>query len=73
MILSIIFRKDIVMSGLKVALIVGTILNLVNQGDLMTNLSFNDLDYTKILLTYIVPYAVSTYASVRVILMEQNS
>jgi len=45
-----------------VALIVGTILNLINQGDaLVTGLP---VDITKLLLTYLVPYCVSTYGAV---------
>ncbi len=48
--------------SLWVALIVGTILNLINQGDLL--LSGQRLDCTKLLLTYVVPYMVSTYGAV---------
>ena len=48
--------------SLWVALIVGTILNLINQGD--TLLSGQRLDFTKLALTYIVPYIVSTYGAV---------
>ncbi len=45
-----------------VALIVGTILNLINQGDaLVTGLP---VDITKLLLTYLFPYSVSTYGAV---------
>jgi hypothetical protein len=45
-----------------VALIVGTILNLINQGDaLVTGMP---LDVVKLLLTYLVPYGVSTYGAV---------
>jgi hypothetical protein len=45
-----------------VALVVGTILNLINQGDaLFGSAQFN---WVKIVLTYIVPYAVSTYGAV---------
>jgi hypothetical protein len=45
-----------------VALIVGTILNLINQGDAL----FGDghLNLTKIILTYAVPYCVATYGAV---------
>lgn len=52
----------IVRSSLLVALVVGTILNLINQGDAM----FGDtpLVYWKLLLTYCVPYCVSTYGAV---------
>src|SRR5438132_14197968 len=45
-----------------VALIVGTILNLINQGDAL--LSGADLDFTKIILTFAVPYCVATYGAV---------
>src|SRR5579863_6179052 len=45
-----------------VALIVGTILNLINQGDaLVTGMP---IDVVKLLLTYLVPYCVSTYGAV---------
>jgi hypothetical protein len=45
-----------------VALIVGTILNLINQGDaLVTGVP---IDMVKLLLTYLVPYCVSTYGAV---------
>lgn len=45
-----------------VALTVGTILNLINQGDVM--LAGLPLDFAKLLLTYLVPYLVSTYGAV---------
>jgi hypothetical protein len=45
-----------------VALIVGTVLNLINQGDAM--LGATPINWTKIVLTYFVPYAVSTYGAV---------
>ncbi len=45
-----------------VALIVGTILNLINQGDAL--LTGVPLDFTKIILTFAVPYCVATYGAV---------
>jgi hypothetical protein len=48
--------------SLWVALLVGTILNLINQGD--TLVSGQRLDFAKLALTYIVPYVVSTYGAV---------
>lgn len=45
-----------------VALIVGTILNLINQGDAL--LGAGHLNVTKVLLTYVVPYCVATYGAV---------
>ncbi|HYZ40393.1 MAG TPA: nitrate/nitrite transporter NrtS [Stellaceae bacterium] len=48
--------------SLWVALIVGTILNLINQGDALV--TGRPLDVAKLVLTYIVPYLVSTYGAV---------
>ena len=45
-----------------VALVVGTILNLINQGDAL--LSGAPLNFTKIILTFAVPYCVATYGAV---------
>lgn len=48
--------------SLIVALIVGTILNLINQGDAL--LGAAHLNWTKIILTFAVPYCVATYGAV---------
>jgi hypothetical protein len=52
--------------SLIVALIVGTILNLINQGDGL--LGRAPIDWTRLILTYMVPYAVSTYGAVSALL-----
>jgi hypothetical protein len=44
------------------AIVVGTILNLINQG--VAILEAASLNWLKIVLTYFVPYAVSTYGAV---------
>jgi hypothetical protein len=51
--------------SLAVAVIVGSILNLINQGDALW--SSAPLDWTKFLLTYLVPYCVATYGAVSVL------
>jgi hypothetical protein len=45
-----------------VALIVGAILNLINQGDAL--FGQGHLNLTKIVLTFVVPYCVATYGAV---------
>lgn len=45
-----------------VAVAVGTILNLINQGDALVGAG--SLNWWKIVLTYLVPYFVSTYGAV---------
>jgi hypothetical protein len=47
--------------SLIVALVVGTILNLINQGDAI--LLAGSVSWLKIALTYCVPFAVSTYGA----------
>ena len=56
------FSEGVPQRSLWVALVVGTILNLINQGDRL--LSGQHLDFMKIALTYLVPYFVSTYGAV---------
>ena len=48
--------------SLIVAVAVGSILNLINQGDAL--LGGGDVNVAKIVLTYIVPYVVATYGAV---------
>ena len=50
--------------SLGVALIVGSLLNLINQGDALV--SDASLNLWKIALTYVVPYGVATYGAVSV-------
>lgn len=45
-----------------VALVVGTILNLINQGDAL--FAFADVNWLKVGMTYLVPYDVCTYGAV---------
>lgn len=45
-----------------VALVVGTVLNLINQGDALLGVS--PINWLRLVLTYFVPYAVYTYGAV---------
>ena len=48
--------------SLIVALIVGAILNLINQGDAL--FGGGRVNFTKLILTFAVPYCVATYGAV---------
>jgi hypothetical protein len=48
--------------SLYVALIVGTVLNLINQGDALLGMA--SVNWWKLVLTYCVPYVVCTYGAV---------
>lgn len=67
-----IFEKEIVISSLKVAMIVGIILNLINQGEILFSFQFEKINWYKLVLTFVVPYLVSTYAAVRVRLIDEK-
>jgi len=66
------FEKDIVISSLKVALVVGSILNLINQGEILLSFQLGEINWLKLTLTFAVPYLVSTYASVRIRLLKNG-
>ncbi len=55
--LSLIFRPLVVISASKVALLVGPIIVLVNQWDLLIQ---GDINWVKCLLSFVIPYCVST-------------
>ncbi|MFZ3032416.1 MAG: nitrate/nitrite transporter NrtS [Parvibaculum sp.] len=52
------------MRALIVSIVVGTILNLINQGDAL--FTGAPLNWGKLILTFIVPYLVSTHGAVSV-------
>ena len=62
--LSIAMRRDVVLRGLKVGAIVGSILVAINQGDMILSGQLDASAAWKIPLTYFVPYCVSTYSGV---------
>jgi len=55
--------KPIVSRAIKVALIVGTALNLINQGSTIISFDIVHLSLVKFTLTYLVPYSVTTYTA----------
>ena len=55
-------RDGVPRRSLTVALVVGTTLNLINQGDAI--LAMAPVNWLKAALTYCVPYAVCTYGAV---------
>ena len=56
-------RRPIVVAALKVAIVVGTILNIINQGGRL--LDGLQPSWIHVLLNYIVPYCVSGYSAAR--------
>ena len=54
--------RKVLHSALKTSLIVGSVLNLINQGDLLLAMEFETVNWNKILLTYSIPFMVSGYS-----------
>lgn len=52
--------------AVKIAIVVGTILNIINQGDFILNMMFESINYFKLILTYFVPFFVSTYTAINI-------
>lgn len=62
-------RRSVVVRALKVCGLVGTLLVIINQGD---NILVGDpIDFGKLILTYFVPYGVSTYSAVAALRAEK--
>lgn len=65
--LEIAVSPTVVKRSLKVAAIVGTLIGLINYADKILLGSMTAVDTLKFALTYLVPFAVSTYAAVSAI------
>lgn len=60
------FERETVLTSVKVALVVGSILGLINYGDrIFLRGDMHILDWIKLAVTYCVPYCVATYGAAR--------
>lgn len=59
--------RSVVSRALRVAALVGTVLVAINYGDRALTGRLEHADWIKMLVTYCVPYAVSTYSAVQAI------
>ncbi len=66
-------RPDIVARSLYVAMFVGSILVLINNFDFLLTGQFGKISVLKVVLTYCVPYCVSTYASVSALANQSDN
>lgn len=65
-------RPDIVRRSFRVALVVGTILVMINYFDRLFTGTLGSGDFAKMALTYCVPYCVSTYGAVSAVLAGRS-
>jgi len=50
--------------ALSVAIVIGSLLNIINQGEALIHLDIAGVDFVKFFLTYLVPYGVASYTAV---------
>jgi cystathionine beta-lyase/cystathionine gamma-synthase len=62
--LKIACERTVYLRASKIALIVGTLLAVINHGDTILKGDITYATAIKVLLTYLVPYGVSTFSSV---------
>ena len=67
----IVTRTDVLIRALKMASIVGIVLAIINHGDHIFLGTMTLTNWTKILITFCVPFCVSTVSSVLAIKKEQ--
>lgn len=63
--------RQIAINALKIALVVGTLLNLINQGDAL--LSGGAIAWGHVALNYLVPYLVASYSAAKNQLTRQDN
>jgi len=51
------------MNSLRIALVVGTVLNLINQGTAVV--AGSGISWFQVILNYLVPYCVASYSAAR--------
>jgi hypothetical protein len=67
------FLRATVLRATKVACVVGPILTMINQYDLLLRGDFSLRLFLKILLTFAVPYSVSSFSSARAYMERESS
>ena len=70
--IEIVTRSDVILRALKMASIVGIVLAIINHGDHILLGTMTVTNWIKVLITFCVPFCVSTISSVLAIRREQN-
>ncbi|GHO47722.1 nitrate/nitrite transporter NrtS [Ktedonospora formicarum] len=58
-------ERDTIMRSLKAALVIGTLLGLINHGQALVSSHFTWSELVPLLITYLVPFCVTTYGQVQ--------
>jgi hypothetical protein len=63
--LQLAFSRNVVITSIKVSLLVGSLLAVINHGSAILAFSISAHTCTKIFLSYVVPYCVASYSAVK--------
>lgn len=69
-IIKIASNYSIIRKAILTSIIVGTILNLINQGNLIFTNQIAELSITKMSITYLTPFMVSLYSTTTALLRK---
>ena len=58
--------KSLLIRAIKIAIVVGIILNMINQGEYIMTMQFAKINFFKFGLTFLVPFCVSMYTAVSI-------
>ena len=58
-------ERDTIVRSLKAALVIGTLLGLINHGQALLGGHFTGSELVPLLITYLVPFCVTTYGQVQ--------
>jgi hypothetical protein len=58
-------ERDTIIRSLKAALVIGTLLGLINHGQALVSGHFTRSELVPLLTTYLVPFCVTTYGQVQ--------
>jgi hypothetical protein len=70
--LAVALRRDIFARSVRIALVVGSLLALINHGERIISGSLDSAAMVKICLTYLVPFGVATWSAVNTVRSEQS-
>ena len=70
--LAVALRRDIVARSVRIALVVGSLLALINHGERIVSGSLDSGAVVKICLTYLVPFGVATWSAVNTVRNAQS-
>lgn len=64
------FHRSTVNKAITISLTVGTVLNLINQGDFIFQAEWENISAFKVFLTYLTPFCVSTYSTATALMVK---